>query len=71
MRYLRLANGRIRALETFVLSDGRTITAGTLGGTIDSLRNLAQAGTCWVLPNAQIRNNAYASGDAKENNFSH
>jgi NDP-sugar pyrophosphorylase family protein len=51
-------------LATFVLSDGRTITAGTLGGTIDSPKNLAQAGACWVLANAQVRHNAYASGDS-------
>jgi len=63
MRYVRQTDGRIRALETFTLHDGRTITAGTLGGEIDSPRNLAQNGTCWVFPGASI-DRAYVSGDA-------
>ena len=64
MRYVRQTDGKIRALETFTLHDGRTITAGTLGGEIDSPRNLAQNGTCWVFPGASVEDKAYVSGDA-------
>ena len=57
MRFIRHTNGQIRALETFTLYDGRVITAGTLGGTIDSIRNLSQAGTSWVFPGGSIEGN--------------
>jgi len=39
---------RIRAVEAFVLADGTTIAAGTLGGFIESMRNLDQSGNTWV-----------------------
>ena len=64
MRFIRHTNGQIRALETFTLYDGRVITAGTLGGTIDSIRNLSQAGTSWVFPGGSIEGNAHVSGNA-------
>jgi len=51
-------------METFELADGRTIAANTLGGTIASVRNLAQAGTCWVFPGSSVEGNAYVSGNA-------
>ena len=64
MRYIRQPNEQIKALETFTLYDGREIEAGTLGGIIESPRNLAQSGTCWVFPGSLIEGNAYVSGDA-------
>jgi 8-oxo-dGTP pyrophosphatase MutT (NUDIX family) len=59
MRFIRQSNGQIRARTTFILYDGRTITAGTLGGTIASSRNLAQSGTSWVFPNGKIEGNSF------------
>jgi len=64
MRFIRLSNGRIKALEDFELYDGHTITAGTLGGHIASARSLAQTGNSWVFPGAVIADNAYVSGNA-------
>jgi len=64
MRYIRLPLGRIQALESFTLHDGREIAQGTLGGYIDSPRNLAQTGTAWVFPGSEIRGNAYVSDSA-------
>ena len=58
MRFIRQSNGQIKALTTFTLYDGRTITAGTLGGFIASSRNLSQSGTAWVFPNGKIEGNA-------------
>ena len=64
MRFIRHTNGRIRALEDFELYDGRIIEKGTLGGTIASVRNLAQSGMCWVFPGACLLDDAYVSGNA-------
>jgi carbonic anhydrase/acetyltransferase-like protein (isoleucine patch superfamily) len=64
MRYIRQPNGQIKALETFTLYDGRVISAGTLGGVIDSPRNLSQAGACWIFPGSSVINNAFISGNA-------
>lgn len=64
MRYLRLTNGQIKALEEFTLYDGRVIAAGTLGGTVASPKNLAQSGTCWVFPGVAVTGDAYISGNA-------
>jgi hypothetical protein len=64
MRFSRQSNGQIKALKTFTLYDGRTITAGTLGGTIASPRSLSQSGTAWVFPNGKIEGNAFVSGNA-------
>jgi len=57
MHFIRQANGQIKALTTFTLNDGRTITAGTLGGIIASSRNLSQSGTAWVFFNGKIADN--------------
>ena len=64
MRFIRQANGQIKALTTFTLYDGRTIATGTLGGTIASPRSLSQSGTSWVFQNGKIEGNAYVSGNA-------
>ena len=64
MKYLRLSGGQIKAAMEFTLSDGRTITQGTLGGIIDSPRNLAQSGNCWIFPGSVIQDGAYVSGNA-------
>lgn len=55
---------RIKALEDFIVADGRTITAGQLGGYIQSEYNLSQQGNCWVDKDALAYDNAVVSGDA-------
>ena len=50
---------RIRALRTF-----GGVVAGTLGGWIQSEKNLSQEGTAWVCQNAQVTNDAIVSGNA-------
>ena len=64
MKYVRQLNGQIRATEDFTLHDGRVIERGTLGGWVESSRNLAQSGKCWVFPGAKIKDDAYVSGNA-------
>jgi len=64
MRFGRQATGRIVALQDFTLSDGTFIESGTPGGFIESSRNLAQSGNCWVYPSACVTGNACVSGDA-------
>jgi len=64
MKYVRQIDGQIRASEDLILHDDRIITKGTLGGKIDSSRNLAQSGKCWVFPGAEIKDGAYVSGNA-------
>jgi len=63
-KYIWTSNGQIKALKTFTLYDEREITAGTLGGTIDSPRNLSQTGACWIFPGSSVTDNAYVSGNA-------
>ena len=50
---------RIRALRTF-----GGVVAGTLGGWIQSEKNLSQEGTAWVCQNAQVTGDAIVSGNA-------
>ena len=64
MKYVRQLNGQIRATEGFTLHDGRVIGQGTLGGWVESSRSLSQAGKCWVFPGAEIKDDAYVSGNA-------
>jgi len=63
-KYIWTSSGQIKALKTFTLYDGRVITSGTLGGTIDSPRNLSQTGACWIFPGSSVTDNAYISGNA-------
>ena len=70
MRYKRRDDGFIEALEPIKLADGTTIPAGTVGGYIDSFRNLSQTGNSWVYPNSRVTGNAYVSGDAVVGGYS-
>lgn len=49
---------RIRALINF-----GNITAGTLGGYVESIGNLSQEGLCWVHGQAKVYDDAYVSGN--------
>jgi carbonic anhydrase/acetyltransferase-like protein (isoleucine patch superfamily) len=65
MKYIRDPNtGIIRATDNFSTCDGILVRQGDFGGRIDSTRNLAQSGKCWVFPGAEIRGDAYVSGNA-------
>jgi carbonic anhydrase/acetyltransferase-like protein (isoleucine patch superfamily) len=50
---------QIRALKSF-----NGITEGSLGGFIESEKNLSHTGNAWIYGNAQVRNNANVSGNA-------
>ncbi|KMK50932.1 hypothetical protein RO21_09115, partial [[Actinobacillus] muris] len=58
--YLGRTLYRIKALASFGV-----VTAGTLGGYIESEKNLDQSGNAWVYGNARVFGNARVSGDAK------
>ena len=51
---------RIKAVKDFA-----TISAGTLGGYVESETNLDHTGDAWVYENARVSENAKVSGDAK------
>lgn len=59
-KYLIIDNGinkgRIKALKDF-----GTITKGTIGGYVDSYKNLSQEGYAWVYGNARVSGNAKVS----------
>lgn len=50
---------RIRALKSF-----NGISAGDLGGFVESEDNLSHEGNCWVYDNAKVYENARVEGDA-------
>jgi hypothetical protein len=50
---------RIRALISF-----GSVTAGDVGGWIESEKNLSHASNAWVLGDAQVYGNAQVSGNA-------
>jgi hypothetical protein len=52
---------RIRALVAI----GTLVSAGDLGGYIESEKNLAESGSAWVYGNAQVSGNAWVYGDAR------
>jgi hypothetical protein len=53
---------RIRALKAIPLF---AIAAGTLGGYVQSVSNLAQIGNAWVFGDAQVSGNAQVFGNAR------
>jgi len=59
---------RIRALKTFEIAKGTTVSRGDIGGYVESERNLSQDGRAWIFSDAvccdsaQISGNAVASG---------
>ena len=73
-RFVRRSDGRIRATADFdiiVREPTETdpgeiipIRIDDLGGTIENIKNLSQDGTCWVFPDAMIKDNARVTNDA-------
>lgn len=59
IEYLGHTLHRIQAVKDFA-----TISAGTLGGYIESEGNLDHIGDAWVSDDARVFNNARVSGDA-------
>ena len=55
---------RIRALKDFEIITGKTITAGTLGGYIETEDNLSHSGEAWVDGNACVTDCATVGGCA-------
>jgi len=51
---------RIRALKDF-----GSVKAGSLGGFIESEKNLSQEGTCWINDYAKVFDNARVSDNAQ------
>ena len=51
---------RIKALSSF-----GCVSAGDLGGFLESEKNLSQNGNAWVFGNAEVYGNAEVSGDAR------
>ena len=51
---------RIKALSSFGY-----VSAGDLGGFLESEKNLSQNGNAWVFGNAEVYGNAEVSGDAR------
>ena len=51
---------RIKALSSF-----GCVSAGDLGGFLESEKNLSQNGNAWVFGNAEVYGNARASGNAE------
>ena len=56
---LGITFNRIKALRNF-----GSVTAGEIGGWVESEKNLSHAGSCWVYDDAQISGNARISGNA-------
>jgi UDP-3-O-[3-hydroxymyristoyl] glucosamine N-acyltransferase len=46
------------------LADFATVTAGTIGGFVESEFNLSHSGECWISQNAKASGNARVSGNA-------
>ena len=59
IEYLGHALHRIKAVKDFA-----TISAGTLGGYVESETNLDHTGAAWVYENAKVTDSARVSGDA-------
>lgn len=55
---------RIQAKRDILLMDGRVVPAGEVGGYIESGKNLAQAGDCWVADNAIVAGDARVKDEA-------
>jgi acetyltransferase-like isoleucine patch superfamily enzyme len=72
----KYVDGDTKVYRIRALSDFRDVTAGTLGGFVESQENLSHYGNCWiwedaivsghatVADNAQVKNKAVVSGDA-------
>lgn len=60
IEYLGHTLHRIKAVKDFA-----TISAGTLGGYIESEKNLDHDGNAWVSDDAWVTGNAWVSGDAR------
>lgn len=60
---------RIRALRSFIKSDGFPVDIGDLGGWIESEKNLAQQGNCWVSGEGIVLENARLFDDSLVDNY--
>ena len=60
IEYLGHTLHRIKAVKDFA-----TISAGTLGGYIESEKNLDHDGNAWVSDDAWVTGNAWVTGDAR------
>lgn len=60
IEYLGHTLHRIKAVKNFA-----TISAGTLGGYIESETNLDHTGNAWVSGDAMVSGDAWVSGDAR------
>jgi carbonic anhydrase/acetyltransferase-like protein (isoleucine patch superfamily) len=54
---------RIVAAKDFVLQNGKTVKAGSLGGWVEGEHNLSQDGKCWIDDDAMVLMNASVSDD--------